>query len=122
MIIIKNYCEKIKKLSDTSFKIFPFKSVLVVSVCFLIFIIFYISSYTKLPLKLYYNDEKTIMQIQKHLLTSILNLLLPKIFCLFHYAIEIKKKIYFFPMNLVMTIGPYEKTSISLKTSINFFG
>jgi len=38
--------------------------------------------------------KKQLCKYRKHLLTSILNILLPKVFCLFHYAIEIKKDLF----------------------------
>jgi hypothetical protein len=93
--------KKTKKSIDSSFNFFAFKSIFVVSLYILIIYCFLYLINTKLPLNWHYKYEKTIMKIQKYLLTPVVSFfLLPMIFWLFHYVIKIRE-------NLLLLRGVY---------------
>ena len=93
--------KKTKKSIDSSFNFFAFKSIFVVSLYILIIYCFLYLINTKLPLNWHYKYEKTIMKIQKYLLTPVVSFfLLPIIFWLFHYVIKIRE-------NLLLLRGVY---------------
>jgi hypothetical protein len=80
---------------------FSFKSIFVVSLYILIIYCFLYLINTKLPFNWHYKYEKTIMKIQKYLLTPVVSFfLLPMIFWLFHYIIKIRE-------NLLLLRGVY---------------
>ena len=122
----KKYCEKTNNPLDSSSKIFSFKGILVVSLCFLI--VYYFLIFNQIPNCLSANIimmKKNIMKITKMPIEASFNyyyFCFQMYFNRFTVQLKWKKNTYFFLVNLVMTNGFCENISMPLIAEVKFFG